>query len=232
MERESYRHELKYFINNYQYDEIKPILSSLLKRDSNMKNNKAYTIRSLYFEDMYNSAYNEKQSGLGVRKKYRIRIYNYSDENIKLECKHKNDSYIFKEHMQINKDEYDKITKNDIRFLLERKEQLAHEFYVDMRTRLLKPKVIVDYERESFVDKAGDVRITFDRNIRAVKSNFNIFNKDLPHYNVLNNETMIVEIKFTGILPEKIRKLFKVKNYVQTSASKYCLCVDKMNGVV
>ncbi len=46
-----------------------------------------YMIRSLYFDDYWNSAYEEKESGVLMRKKYRIRIYDYSDRSIKLERK-------------------------------------------------------------------------------------------------------------------------------------------------
>ena len=42
-----------------------------------------YTIRSLYFDDYWNSAYAEKDAGILVRKKYRIRIYNFGTNSIK-----------------------------------------------------------------------------------------------------------------------------------------------------
>ena len=45
-----------------------------------MQKNGGYLIRSLYFDDYWNSAYEEKESGVLMRKKYRIRIYNYSAE--------------------------------------------------------------------------------------------------------------------------------------------------------
>ena len=48
-----------------------------------------YTIRSLYFDDYCNSAYEEKDAGILMRKKYRVRIYNGSDKVIKLERKKK-----------------------------------------------------------------------------------------------------------------------------------------------
>lgn len=54
--------------------------------------NVGYMIRSLYFDDCYECAYEEKLAGVEARSKYRIRIYNYSDSIIKLECKHKEGS--------------------------------------------------------------------------------------------------------------------------------------------
>ena len=42
-----------------------------------------YHIRSLYFDDINNTALFEKQAGILTRKKYRIRIYNLEDNVIK-----------------------------------------------------------------------------------------------------------------------------------------------------
>ena len=68
-------------------------------------------IRSLYFEDYFNSAYAEKESGVLMRKKYRIRIYDCSDRSIKLERKKKFGSYIYKESAPLTK-------KNSTGFLM------------------------------------------------------------------------------------------------------------------
>ena len=37
-----------------------------------------------------------------------------------------------------------------------------------MRTRLLRPKVIVEYDRVPYIYPQGNVRITLDENIRAI----------------------------------------------------------------
>ena len=66
-------------------------------------------IRSLYFDDYFNSAYEEKGMGTFYRKKYRIRIYNCSDKSIKLERKKKQGSYIYKEAASLSKEEVYKI---------------------------------------------------------------------------------------------------------------------------
>lgn len=61
-------------------------LNIALKKDPHAGKN-GYMIRSLYFDDYWMSAYQEKSMGVLDRKKYRIRIYNYSDATIKLERK-------------------------------------------------------------------------------------------------------------------------------------------------
>jgi hypothetical protein len=227
-----YRHELKYIIYDYQYEELRAVLSSMLEQDIHTKLNNQYLIRSLYFDDILNSAFNEREDGYYVRKKYRVRIYEYSDKLINLECKHKKEAYIWKESLKLSRDEYNRLLNQDIDFLLEKENAVAKDFYIESKTKLLKPSVIVDYEREAYVYEVGTVRITFDKNVRAAYKNDNIFDKDVPTYAVLKPDTMILEVKFTGILPEQIRKIFKVRNFTQIAASKYCMCMDKINQFI
>ena len=85
---EHYRHELKYLISYGQKADLNLRLAPLLEQDSHARGG-CYMIRSLYFDDYWNTAYQEKVDGVLMRKKYRIRIYDYSDRVIKLERKRK-----------------------------------------------------------------------------------------------------------------------------------------------
>lgn len=223
-----FRHEQKYEINSYQYAELRQVLSQIMEPDPHTGPDGQYMIRSLYFDDMYHSAYNEKLDGVYQRKKYRIRVYGCSDAVIHLECKHKEGAYIYKEACRLTREEYEQLLCGECDFLLQKDSQMAKEFYLDIKTKLLKPEVIVDYEREPYIFDAGTVRITFDKNVRACRATHDIFDEEIPSYEVFPQDKMILEIKFTGYLPERIRKVFQVRNFIQTSASKYCLCVDRI----
>ena len=83
MKKEQYRHEWKYRISEEEHDLLSFRLSGALKLDSHAKDG-GYLIRSLYFDDYMNSAYEEKDAGVLTRKKYRIRIYNYGSDVIHL----------------------------------------------------------------------------------------------------------------------------------------------------
>lgn len=85
---EAYRHELKYLISYADKAELAVRLAPVLHLDPHATNG-GYFIRSLYFDDYWNTAYEEKDAGVLLRKKYRIRIYNCSDRSIKLERKKK-----------------------------------------------------------------------------------------------------------------------------------------------
>ena len=108
MKAERYRNEWKYLIDSAQKELICKRLSPYLQLDKHAKDG-GYMIRSLYFDDYYRSAYEEKDAGVLKRKKYRIRIYNCSDSSIKLERKKKYGSYIFKEAAKLTREEVYKI---------------------------------------------------------------------------------------------------------------------------
>lgn len=226
-----YRHELKFLITNVDKTELRNILQHFCHHDRHAIDG-FYSISSLYFDDIYHTAYQEKLDGVEIRKKYRIRIYNCSDSVISLECKYKNGQYIHKESVRLTRDEYDSILEGNVSFLLEKKEPLAKEFYVDYKTVLLRPCVNVVYEREPFIYDEGTVRITFDENIRAVRSSEYLFDSSAPSWAILPPGQLVLEVKFTGLLPERIRTIFLKYGYVQSQASKFCMCLEKVNGLL
>ena len=97
------RHEGKYFISLPAYYQLRSVLSPVLHRDRHANARGEYFIRSLYFDDAYDSAYYQKISGIEIRNKYRIRIYNCSDELIFLERKHKHGDLISKDSVRITR---------------------------------------------------------------------------------------------------------------------------------
>lgn len=227
-----YRHELKFIITEPEYRELHVLLNTIMKHDVHTGEQGTYNIRSLYFDDLYRTAYKEKLDGVEIRKKYRIRIYNCSDRVISLECKYKNGPYIYKESVKLTREEYERMLVQDYGFLLKKDKQMAKEFFVDARTNLIRPEVIVEYDREPFVNDVGTVRITFDKNVRAIEHCDDMFSETAPSFVVLPPGQMILEVKFTGLLPEKIRNIFRSFSFVQCSASKFCLCADKIDEVL
>ena len=223
---ERFRHELKYLISYAQKADLNVRMAPLLGLDKHVKNG-GYMIRSLYFDDYWNTAYQEKVDGVLLRKKYRIRIYDYSDRVIKLERKRKSDSWIYKEDAPLTHEQFDRILAGDYEFLRDSEYQLCREFYVECMCNVMRPRVIVDYEREPWILDAGTVRITFDMNVRAAVGGFDIFDSTLPVLPVLEPGRLVMEVKFTEFLPQVVRDLLPGKAQELTSASKYVLCYDK-----
>ena len=120
--KELFRNEWKYLISVGEKELLRLRMSPFLHLDPHADEG-GYMIRSLYFDDYWNSAYEEKQMGTAVRKKYRIRFYNYSDELIKLECKHKQGAYIYKQSARLTTEEVRNILAGNYEILRERKEE-------------------------------------------------------------------------------------------------------------
>ena len=223
---ERYRHEWKYLIDTAQKELICQRLSPFLELDKHAQNG-GYMIRSLYFDDYFNTAYEEKDAGVLERKKYRIRIYNCSDSSIKLERKKKFGAYIFKESATLTRDEVYKILDGDYEFLLHSKYPLCREFYVECVSNVMRPRTIVDYDREPWILDAGTVRITFDMDVRAAVGSYDIFDDTLPALPVLEPGKCVMEVKYTEFLPRVVRDILPDRASEFTAVSKYVLCYEK-----
>ena len=221
-----YRHELKYLINQPDWALLRVRMAGVLQRDENVDAYGEYWIRSLYFDDYWNTAYREKEEGVLLRRKYRIRVYDCSDGIIKLERKSKVGQYISKESAPLTRGETEAILAGDYAFLEKSNHNLLREFYFELTARLLRPRVVVDYDREPFVLPSGDVRITFDKHIRAGYGRFDLFDTKLPTLEVLPANQMIMEIKYTEFMPRLVRDLMPPRASILTAASKYVLCCD------
>ncbi len=222
-----YRNELKYLINYYDYTFIKLRLNHLLSLDANVESDGSYSIRSLYFDDYYNRAYNDKYAGVLNRSKYRIRIYNMSNHTINLERKNKSGAYNYKQTAAMTVEDVYCILHGEYEFLLKSSNNLLRIFYHECVSNFMRPRVVVDYEREPYTMEAGDVRITFDKNVRAGVDGFDIFDPCLPTVEALPPDLLIMEVKFTEFLPNIIRNVLPAQAAEYTAVSKYILACDK-----
>lgn len=223
---ERYRHEWKYLIDTAQKEAICSRLAPVMRLDPNAANG-GYSLRSLYFDDYFHSAYAEKDAGILLRKKYRIRIYNYSDKSIKLERKKKSGSYIYKESAKLTRQQFYQILDGDYGFLLTSDQPLCREFYYECVSNVMRPQTIVDYERQPWILDAGTVRITFDMDVRAAVGSFDIFDPALPGLPVLEPGKCVMEVKFTEFIPNFVREILPDRASEFTAVSKYVLCYTK-----
>ena len=220
-----YRHELKYVISDADAELLAIRLNAALSPDAHAAKTGGYHIRSLYFDDPYDSAVEEKVAGVQYRDKWRIRIYNFSDRVIKLERKHKNGSFIRKDSLSLSRRECNALLGGAYTFLLYRQEPFAKEAYAALRTEGLKPKVLVDYYRQPYVFPLEDVRITLDRNIRTGYLSTDLFNPHTITYPA--TELMgqcVLEVKYNAYLDPHIASMIQLPSSLKTAASKYLFC--------
>ena len=222
------RYELKFYIHKAQYTILRSRLGAVLGRDEHMPDANGYHIRSLYFDDIYNTALKEKISGIERRKKHRIRIYNLRSDVIKLECKEKFGDLIAKRSARIDKEVYNQILLGHYTHDML---MIPPEIYCDFKTRILKPVVLVDYIREAYVYPIGNVRVTFDKNLETSVDSLSIFDHDTFNVNVFDGDIVVLEIKYDAILPNFIRDLLRLEYFDRCAISKFALCRQKMRKI-
>ncbi|MCL2019974.1 MAG: polyphosphate polymerase domain-containing protein [Oscillospiraceae bacterium] len=223
------RHEQKFTITCGVYEVLRRRVGAVMKCDEYATESGDYRVTSLYFDDLYGSAYKDKVRGYSKRKKFRIRVYNLSPDRITLEGKYKEGAYINKKSAFLSMDEYLMLLKGDYSFCLNRAEELFHDFYLSAKTYGLRPTAITDYYREAFTADAGNVRITFDKAISAGLGSYDMFKARYTsvHERRTDPDNVVLEIKYDRFLPSYIQMLFTSFPLMEGTVSKYVLCANK-----
>ena len=220
-----YRNEIKFVINKDSAEILKQKLAFLMDVDTNsITDDNSYLIRSLYFDDTYSNAYYEKMDGVEYRKKYRIRLYNNNTSFIRLECKYKHENKTSKDQILIDKSICDKIVNGNIEELDISKDNLLTKFVIDYRIRNLRPSIIVDYKRLAYTYPVSDVRVTFDSKIRSGRYNYNLYDETIETYKVIDDNEVVLEVKFNEILPEQIAIVLSTVPMIRQAYSKFATC--------
>jgi len=227
----SYRHEYKYEINHSQMERMKIHLSSTIQIDPHAGANQIYSIRSLYFDDYRNTCYYDNENGVSPRAKFRIRIYNQSDERISLELKRKDYDKTFKQACRISRENVERLLQGQNVLWEEGMDPLLKKLYILVETRQLRPKVIVEYDRTPYIYQDGNVRITLDQNIRTSASVDRFFEKDIYARPIMPTGKHLLEVKFDEFLPDFIYRTIQLYGLRRTTYSKYYLC-RKFGGIV
>lgn len=222
-----YRHELKYICNEMELAVITERLRPIIRLDKNVAEEGFYNIRSLYFDDYYNTCFAENEAGTDPREKFRIRIYNAAADNIKLELKKKERGKTFKESCSITKEQCGLLMRGipcNAEMAKGSKQAVLNKLLLLMKTRLMKPVVIVDYDRVPYVYKDGNVRITLDRNISS-GSNIPLFlERNIAKRPIMPAGQHVLEVKYDEFLPDFIAQNLEIGSLRQTAFSKFYLC--------
>lgn len=244
-----YRHEFKYVVSVSQIAYLRSRIRPLMELDSHTGSGKNYQIRSLYFDDYRNSCFYENEEGTSPREKFRIRIYNASPDVIRLELKRKERGKTHKESCPLSRKQCGamlegRLTLQDIKGqdaacgqgradgesgppcgAYDRdRTAVLRKFYLKQETRRLAPRVIVEYEREAYVYRNGNVRVTFDTDIRSAAAGEHFFDPMLPARPVMPTGFHLLEVKYDGFLPDHIYRALQTGNLTLSTFSKYYLC--------
>lgn len=98
---------------------------------------------------------------------------------------------------------------------------LCKELLRGIRTQQLRPRTVVDYEREAFVWQPGNIRVTLDSDIRAGLSPERFLSPGVPE---LTAAEAVLEVKYDAFLPDFVRDLVQLPNRRTAAFSKYAVC--------
>ena len=230
-----YRHEYKFLCNEAEWTLLKSRIAPMMQPDPHAGEKGFYEIRSIYFDDIYDTCYYKNETGVDPRAKYRIRCYNGLDDVIKLEKKIKKQQKTRKLSARLTKEQYELILAGAYGEVMaglsaeSGEDSLIRELCVLGLTRRMTAKVIVSYERYPFVERAGNVRITFDKNIASGVDYAGFFDKNPVRCPVLQTGMHLLEVKYDEFLPAYLKETLENGRLRQTTFSKYYICRRKRN---
>lgn len=224
-----FRVENKYIVTDQELLLLRKGLSSIMRQDSH-QNGDCYMIRSLYFDDQHDSYMNENDAGIDLRKKYRVRIYEPSQDKMRLELKEKIHGYTRKSSCTVTKQECLSLINKSASLLFDDR-KLFNSLKLETRMAGLQPKIIIEYDRTAFVSSLGNIRITFDRNIRASTCCQDFFSAD-PHgfMPLLPRGLHVLEVKYDEVIPDYVLQIIQCINPQRTAFSKYYLGRHAVRG--
>ena len=217
-----YRHEWKHELNYLDLLSIRSRLRAVMEPDPHAVDGK-YCIRSLYFDNLSDKALREKNDGVNMREKFRIRYYNRDPSVIHLEKKSKLNGMGTKYSAPLTAEEAQRIVDGDVGWMLPSEHSLIQELYCKMRYQGIRPKTIVDYTREPFIYRPGNVRVTFDYDIRTGLSCTDFLDPACPTIPA-GDAPILLEVKWDEYLPDIIRDLVQTPGRHAAAFSKYAQC--------
>lgn len=222
-----YRVEDKYMCTEKDMLLLQSKIRAVLEPDTYSQND-SYMVTSIYFDDRTDSHLADSEDGNSFRDKYRIRIYNRSFDLIKLEVKYKAYNRVYKKSKTISKQMAERLIAGDTVEDTDRTvDSPVTLFNLAISRDLLRPKTVVEYDRSAYIFRPGNVRITFDRNIRS-SSDISGFMKGEYGFTPVDEMDRILEVKYDEFIPGFILQLLENGNMIQTSYSKYRLSREEL----
>lgn len=190
----------------------------------------AYTVASLYYDSAGLACYYEKIEGLEIRKKLRVRFYDFNlqaETPVFLEIKRKYDNVVVKDRLPLTYQESYNLLVNNQKFgkpLSDHDQAMLNEFLWLKLHNGMVPQNMILYDRKPLISKIDpNFRVTFDFNIRAFPANWLTA---VGPTKLVNPGIAIFEVKFNNILPFWFHQIIQQYNLQQLPFSKYCRSLE------
>ena len=214
------RYEKKYLITRDQHLELEKAISSYMMPDHYGE----YLVQNLYFDTESWDVIRTSIEGPAYKEKMRLRCYgNATHKSIfYLELKKKYKGVVYKRRIAIPSYLFN---NRSIRALVSKTpSQIASELDFYLRSNDVDEKIYIAYQRHAFMGiEDGDLRITFDRNLRFRLDNLKFSNPNTAQ-TILPQDKTLMEVKTLGGMPLWLAKTFSENEIFPTSFSKFGIC--------
>ncbi|AKM79414.1 MAG: VTC domain-containing protein [Candidatus Beckwithbacteria bacterium GW2011_GWB1_47_15] len=227
------RQEYKYLLTPDQHRQVREfLLNRGLVPDSHSqkKPDASYYISTLYLDTPDYQAYWQKQYGVKDRVKYRLRTYSQkatASTPVFWEIKYKYGDFLTKERAQLRWDKTQKLLSSQDSLSSSNPQTESgtlDRFYHQLVAYRLQPAILVSYLRQPLIDPFyPNFRLTFDYQIQAVLSH-DLF--ATPRLTQVIPDHAIMELKFSGRVPDYLTGVVKTFDLPRQSLSKYCLSLE------
>lgn len=238
--RATTRHELKYVVRPETARRFLALVGPHLTRDPHGRDRPGhtYTVRSVYFDSSSFECYRAKIGGQLFREKYQLRTYNEPDSApLRFELKQKRRADYAKHKLPID---VGAIAPGAGGTMLDwvptasdtaAEEGARQRILFKLRRVAYRPQVLVTYDREAYTGRWDETtRVTVDRGVRV---------RQHPSLSAIHEESgwmhplgewVIVEVKFTRLVPRWMGAVHGRLRLKTQACSKYCTAVAELLG--
>lgn len=210
------RHELKYFLQNDEYEELKSKILEHMHADKYGET----SIQSLYYDTIDNRLIRYSIEKPLFKEKIRVRSYGIAkpDGNVFLELKRKAYKIVYKRRIALPLNKVAPFFNFEIDLDANQIEKEITYFRNNYKT--LRPAMMIIYDRQALFEDGTDLRITFDRNIRYRTDDLAL-DKHLNGTKILKEGEVLMEIKSGTAFPLWLTNLLTNYKVYKKSFSKY-----------
>ena len=218
------RYEVKYLLNQAQYENILSAVPEYMTSDQYNKNNTFYSISNLYLDSNEDYFIRRSIEKPVFKEKLRLRAYGTPalDDTVYLEIKKKFKGLVNKRRTPfILREAYDFLDNGTMPSESKLNGQVFREIEYAMKLFNSYPKVYISYDRLAFFAKDNnDFRMTIDTNIQTRRDDLRLEN-GMYGEQLLPPGTYLMEAKAAGAFPIRFCHLLSENKIYSTSFSKY-----------
>lgn len=211
------RYELKYILDESQYEAVMEAINSHMKLDKYGKT----TICNIYFDTPNDLLIRRSVEKPIYKEKIRIRSYGIAkdDSTVYIELKKKYEDVVYKRRISSTYEKALDYLVNDGK--LEDSQILREIDYFKSVYKDIRPVWVISYDRYAYYTEADEnFRVTFDTNILARDDDLSL-TKECRGEKLLDEEKVLMEIKTASAIPLWLCEALSKNCIYKTSYSKY-----------